>query len=133
MSYNISQWKTKRIDNLVIPFSALYNESLHKDWLPEKPIIAVSENGDFVLNIECGCGQEILGLAIKEGGSIIAIQVTAFDMSGEGSGTFWHEVLERALRKSTGLLEVVRVWEDGDYIDRLLVEDGVVTEEKIEL
>lgn len=131
MSYNISQWKTKRIENLVIPFSALYDESLRKDWIPNPPII--SENlGKRGLTIECGCGQEIKGFAGDEN-PIAAIHVTEFDMHGEGSGTFWHEVLEQALKKSTGLLEAVRVWEDGDYIDRFRVKDGVISEKEIEL
>jgi hypothetical protein len=134
MGYNISQWKTKRLENLVIPFSALYDESLRKDWLPEKPVITEpAGDGEFILTIECGCYQKIVGFAVKEGELITAIQVTSFEMHGEGSGTFWHEVLKQALEKSTGTLKAVRIWEDGDYIDRLSVKDGVITETEVKL
>lgn len=127
MSYNITNWTTKHIENLVIPFSALYDASIRKDWLPEQPRIIPGQG----IVIECGCGQTINGSFADETNS--AIHVSGFDMHGEGSGSFWHEVLNQALEKSTGMLEVVRIWEGGDYIDRLRVKDGVVTEEKIEL
>lgn len=43
------------------------------------------------------------------------------------------------IQKSSGVvkyiiaLEAVRIWEGGDYVDRLRVKDGVITEEEVEL
>lgn len=130
MSYNITNWTTKRIENLVIPFSALYDASIRKDWIPEQPRL-VPHSGHQGIVIEGGCGQMIEGSFADETNS--AIRVSNFDMHGEGSGSFWHEVLKSALEKSTGTLEVIRIWEGGDYIDRLRVKDGVLSEEKVEL
>lgn len=128
MSYNITNWTTKRIENLVIPFAALYDKSIREDWLPDQPTI----NPDTQeIAIRCGCEQEIKGTFADETNS--GIRVTAFDMRGEGSGTFWHDVLRPALKRSTGILEAVRIWEGGDHVDRLRVKDGVITEETIEL
>lgn len=128
MSYNITKWETKRLENLVIPINALYADTIREDWLPEQPTI--SANGQEVI-IRGGCEQEIKGLFVDT--ERTAIRITGFQMRGEGSGTFWHEVLRQALKKSTGTLEAVRVWEGGDYIDRLSVKDGVVTETGVKL
>lgn len=128
MSYNITNWTTKRIINLVIPFSALYSDSIRRDWLPEQPEVNLETQE---VTIKCGCEQTIKGSFADETNS--AIRVTELGIRGEGSGSLWHEALKQALGKSTGTLEAVRVWEGGDYVDRLRVEDGVITEEKIEL
>lgn len=106
MSYNVTNWTTKRIKNLVIPFSALYNKDVvRKDWLPEQPKIN-PDTQEIV--ITCGCGQEIKGTFADETKS--AVRVTEFDMHGEGSGSFWHECLRQALEKSTGTLEAVIIY-----------------------
>lgn len=118
MPYDISKWKTKKLDNLVIPLDALYR-SERKDWLPGAPKVMDAESGE--VEIECGCGQSIQGI-LKDS----ALRVTSLDMSGEGSGTFLREILEPALKESTGGLEAVLIWEGGDSVTRLIVKDGVV-------
>ena len=125
MSYNIDTWKTKRLENLTIPREAFYR-SERTDWHPE-----CDEGTDLFagqITLHCGCDQTIKG-TLDSG----QIRITEFDMAGEGSGTLYHEILEPALKESRGYLEAVLVWEGGDSITRLVVNDGEVTSEEIEL
>ncbi len=121
MSYNIDQWKLKRLENFTIPMSVFFL-SPRKDWHPE-----VEKDGDLTV-LFCGCNQEIKGVE-KDG----LLHVSEIEMSGEGSGNFFHYVLDEALKQSKGTLEAVRVWEGGDSIDRLFVENGKITIIEIEL
>ena len=125
MSYNIYTWKTKKLENLVIPLKAFF-EHKRSDWHPKQPEIVNAETME--IEIECGCGQLIKG-NLKEG----AIHVTGFDMSGEGSGIFKSWILDEALKQSTGELEAVLIWEGGDSISRLSVKDGIIEESDVEL
>lgn len=124
MSYNIDTFKIKRLENLVIPLKAIY-EGVREDWMPDQPVIENTETN--LVSITCGCGQEIIGF-LKEGN----IHVTKLNMYGEGSGT-WMGYFENSLKKSTGVLEAVRIWEGGESIDRLIVENGKVKIEDVEL
>lgn len=54
------------------------------------------------------------------------------DWCGEGSGSSWDEFLE-LLRHTEGSGRFATVWEGGDAIDGLVVEDGVVSEKTLEL
>lgn len=131
MSYNISQWKTKKLDNLIIPLDALHytdeferrgykvEHQLHIDGDKLLAEVRLGEGG--------GLGGEIDDIRDP------LIKVTQIALMGEGSGTDYHEVLLRALRKSTGVLEAVLIWEGGDSISRLIVRDGVVKETPYEL
>jgi hypothetical protein len=126
MSYNIDTWKTKTLENLVIPVAALYPKTGRADWLPNKPTIDF-ETGDVTIE----GGSE--GFRIK--GKMVGtdIHVTNISNSGEGSGSFENYVLTEALKQSKGTLIASRVWEGGDTIDKLTVIDGVVTEENVEI
>jgi hypothetical protein len=106
MSYNISSWKTKTLDNLIIPLAEI-KKLPHVD-------VDLDEDG----NIEIS--------------NVAEVHVKSFHNGGEGSGHSWDEV-KKCLQSSTGELIAVLVWESGDYISRLTVKDGVVTEEEIEL
>lgn len=125
MSSNIDRWTTKTLDNLVIPYEAFFRHARH-DWHPEDPRVVDTETGEVVL--DCGCEQGIYGI-LSNG----RFKVTKFDMDGEGSGTFIEWILKPALEESTGRLEAVLIWEGGDVIERLSVQDGVITETPIEL
>lgn len=124
MSYNIDNWKTKKLKALEVPLSAF--KQYRADWHPEIERDAEMPNS---LTLHCGCGQEIKGVEINTG----KITVTDLDMDGEGSGVFYREVFLLALKQSTGELEAVLIWEGGDSINRLIVKDGDVKEEKVEL
>lgn len=123
MSYNIDQWKTKKLENLRLPLSALFIHE-RRDWHPKVTLLPGTNN----LVIEGGCGQELLGTVKDE-----ILTITGFNMTGEGSGTFYAWVLEPALKQSKGKLEAVLIWESGDSISRLTVEDGNVNNEPVEL
>ena len=124
MSYNISSWKTKKLNNLVIPLKYFY-ESERKDWHPSEPTI-VNTDGD--IKLECGCEQTIIGSLKNE-----MLTIKEFEMYGEGSGTFFYYILENALKQSTGELEAIIIWEGGDSITKLIVKDGNLIHEELEL
>jgi hypothetical protein len=125
MSYNIDRWKTKKLEGLTIPLAAFYKHP-RKDWHPKQPILTDPEAG--AVELRCGCEQHIKGV-LKDG----RLMVTEFDMTGEGSGTFYRDILEPALKESVGTLEAVLIWEGGDSVNRLMVKDGKVETEDIEL
>lgn len=123
MSYNIDRWKTKKLDKLSIPLAAFFKHE-RRDWHPRQ-VDSIQEN---TVTLECGCGQEIVGQLVD--GQLL---VKNFDMAGEGSGTFFSWILEPALKESRGQLDAVLVWEGGDSITRLTVNDGVVEQSDVEL
>lgn len=125
MSYNIDTWKTKRLDNLTIPLEA-FRRHERTDWHPLEPVIINAKTME--VSLACGCEQAIKGI-LKDG----ALEVTSFEMSGEGSGTFYNWILESALKESKGSLEAVLIWEGGDSISRLIVNEGTVRTEQVEL
>ena len=119
MSYNITNWKTKYVNKLIIPLK----------WLGEREIDRfIYEGEDAILFYGSELDYSITGV-IKDG----EILVSDIDLWGESSGRIFHSTLIPALRESTGELEAVIVWEGGDEITRLTVKDGKVNEETIDL
>lgn len=125
MAYNISSFKLKKLNNLVIPMSALY-DNVDDNWKPDQPKIVDASR--MKVKINGGCGQTIEGV-LKDG----SIHVTKLDLSGEGSGSYMYYVIKNALQKSTGELEATLIWEGGDSVTRLTVKDGVYKDVSIEL
>lgn len=123
MSYDIDTWKTKKLEGLTIPLAAFYRHE-RKDWHP-KAVINAPESDAVSLD----CGVLSIQGTLKDG----ILTVTEFEMIGEGSGAFYHWILEPALKESRGTLGALLVWEGGDSINRLTVKDGEVTSEEIEL
>jgi hypothetical protein len=121
VSYNCDTWKTKSLVNLRIPLSAFY-EHPRRDWHPT-----------FVK--EADGRERITDFAFTLAGTVLdeIFSVQEISIAGEGSGTFINWILEPALKKSTGELVAVCVWEGGDSINRLIVKDGTVTWKDIEL
>lgn len=128
MSYNISTFKLKELNNLLIPLKAFY-KSARRGGNPES---RKNDDGSITLS---GCeGEGITG--IMHGSYVmedIFLKVTAIDIHGEGSGYFMREILEPALKESRGKLTASCVWEGGDSINKLIVEDGKVIWENIEI
>jgi hypothetical protein len=124
MSTNIITWKTKKLENLVIPLSAFFIHP-RKDWHPEQPIIRDVTTMEVLL--KCGCGQMIKGRLIEG-----QLHVSSFKMEGEGSGGFKDWILDEALKQSTGELQVAIVWESGE-VTNLTVKDGVLEENQVDL
>lgn len=61
------------------------------------------------------------------------LEVEKIDISGEGSGTAMAWIFRPAFEDSTGKFSAMTVWEGGDSICRITVEDGVYEEEEVEL
>jgi len=128
MPYNIDTWKTKKLHELIIPIIA-FQHGIRKDWMPK---IEISQNESE---------QWIARINLCEGGGVVGsltndkkfVNVLSVRMCDEMSGTAFEEILIPALKKSVGELEAVLVWEGGDSITRLIVRNGEVTEEPVEL
>lgn len=121
MSDNISRWKTKKLENLRIPMRSFYTHE-RTDWHPEFKYFQTNQ-------IELENSESTLKGTIENE----ILTVSEIDIWGEGSGTFKEWILDNALLDSTGYLEAVLVWEDGDKITKLVVENGYISEEEIEL
>lgn len=118
MSYNIDSWKTRKIENLVIPVSALMTEGIR---ITIEAVNHVTVRGDAE-------GFSIKGILKPDS----LIEVNYVSNYGEFSGNFM-EVVEEILRKSTGTLEAVLIWEGGDSVEKLTVVDGNITRKEIDL
>ena len=122
MSYNVSMWKTKLIGNLRIPVAALYEGG--EDWQPNREEM---EGGKTRFDWD-GDANYVIG-RVEEGWLI----VEGLCFRGVCSGSVLRDVIEPALKQSTGGVVASRVWEGGDLIDLLIVCDGNLHTEAIEL
>ena len=122
MSYNIDTWRTKKLENLQIPLGAFFPVGWEM-WHPEKEWM--NEN-ELTLTF-CGAA-EIHGKVIDA-----IFHIDKVEFYGEGSGTSMHDIFEPALKRSAGTLIASCVWEGGDSINKLIVEDGNVNWEDIEI
>lgn len=131
MSYNIDNWKTKRLVNLRLPLIAYtvgYTaERIARGWRPD--IRHCYETNEITLGLDCESNDAITGTLTDDNW----IHVKELCLYGEGSGTAYRELLLPMLAQSQGELEAVLVWAGGDSITRLTVQDGQVTETEIEL
>lgn len=118
MSYNITTWKTKSMNGLVIPVSAI------KD-LPYV-VVDVDDHNVFFAGGTC----EMFDISGAMHGNSVCVE--KLEYSGEGSGHEW-DAFKRMLSQSMGELIASQVWEGGDSITRLIVKDGSVTEENVEI
>ncbi len=126
MSYNIDNWKTKKIEGLKIPLSEI-------EKLPYVNICfglgPVAKDGTMPIEITGPSeGFELNGILLDN--EIIA--VIDIENYGEGSGSTWDDFKEM-LSHSEGELEAVMIWESGDSLSRLIVKNGIVTDEPVEL
>lgn len=125
MSYNISTWKTKQLNNLVIPISAFFKHE-RTDWHPKLKFD--EDTGERILDFNLEDGDMLVG-KIEDG----FFKVENINIYAEKSGTFYEWVLEPALEESTGELEAVLIWEGGDSITQLKVNNGNVEVAQVEL
>ena len=120
MSYNISRWKTKSIENLKVPIS-LFNNGKNR-FQQDVTLI-----GTHVV-MEAGEGK-IEGYLGSDG----MLTITDVDIHGETSGNFFQEVFFNAMADGEGTIEAVLIWECGDKITRLLVTEAIYRNDEIEL
>jgi hypothetical protein len=124
MSYNIDTFKVKTLKDLVVSVDSLYvhpREDLH-------PTKMLSKIDDTWLRFQCMASCFLEG-PVNDG----AIHVKVIDWYGEGSGYDMCEILEPALKNSTGVLVASCVWEGGDSINQLRVDNGKVEWVEIEI
>lgn len=121
MPYNIDTWKVKTLENLRIPVDAFYTHP-RIDWHPDKEY-----NEDGILTLVC-MESHITGKVNEN-----ILEVSEIEISGEGSGTSMDWIVEPALKQSRGRLIASCVWEGGDSINRIIVEEGNVHWEDIEI
>lgn len=114
MSYNITRWKTKTLEDLTISLIDLC--------------------GCFEVGIEDGkvraSGQtegEVSGRMIDDR----TVQIQSISSRGVWSGNA-HGEFKEMLSHTKGKLVAILVWEGGDTITKLVVEDGVVNEENVD-
>lgn len=122
MSYNCDTWKTKELKDLRIPIASLFKHD-REDWHPER-----INDDDGTVEFRIMDGVFVRGTI---DGDYVAVSM--IECSGEGSGTGMHWILEPALKDSTGKLIASCVWEGGDSINRITVDDGLVSWEDIEI
>lgn len=123
MSYNITNWRTKAIGCLEVPYSQLFDH-------PRR---------DFHPHVEIPDPAQPLCLRLLVGEGFIegcldgkTFKVVDVDLSGEFSGTFYREVFLPAMQESSGTLKARLVWEGGDSISDLVIHNGKVTESDVE-
>ena len=118
MSYNITSWKTKELSNLLIPLEVVKN-------LPytDVEIDGIDIKADGLS--ECF---EIVGKTAENN----MIEITKIGTSGDSSGSTWQDFV-KMLKESLGVLVAIQIWEGGDSLTKLTVNNGEVIEEPFEL
>jgi hypothetical protein len=124
MSYNIDTFKLKKLDNLAIPVKSLYKHE-REDWHPKEKL---GEGKDSSVRFEWGDSVYIDGLVING-----LLYVKSIELSGECSGTAIDWIIEPALKDGTGILVASCIWEGGDTINQLRVNDGNIEWVDIEI
>lgn len=122
MSYNIDRFKLKELEQFSLPLESLF-KSGRTDWHPRRV-----NHDDGSVSFEIGEGIVMSGVI-----SGTTLYMHAFTCSGECSGYAMHEVFERAFAESSGRLVASCVWEGGDTINRLVVDNGKITWEPIDI
>jgi hypothetical protein len=122
MSHNISIWRTKKLVDLEVPLSAIHSAYNEENWLR---VQLLPED-----KVAIHCRVE----AFEMEGKLIdgTVLVSNLHCMGTGSGWFLDE-LKALLSQSSGELIASLVWECGNYLSRLVVVNGDVSEEPIEI
>ncbi|MFA6199018.1 MAG: hypothetical protein WC679_01265 [Bacteroidales bacterium] len=127
MSYDITRWKQKSIDKLIINLDDLEYppDMIKKGWFISIDYPNPIDSTLVHINIGSEGSKEIVG-TLANG----LIEVQSIDLEGEGSGSAFYYPLRKALLNSTGKYTAKLVWEGGDSISILTVIDGKITEDE---
>ena len=117
MSYNVTGWAIKKLDAFTLPY---------KDVLEMTDYTARQQDGIYTFNAFEVEGMEIIGTLEND-----RIIVSDLSYSGEYSGTYWDIGFEPILLKSTGTMRARVVWEGGDAVEVVTVENGVISREDL--
>jgi|GEM_PF-2500245 len=121
MSYNCDTFIMKKIKNFIFPVDSLF-KSDRSDWHPKR---VNHDNGTTTFSF----GEPSISGKV-EGEMFLCSEV---DCCGEGSGFVMNEILEPAFEDSVGTFIASCVWEGGDSINRLTVQNGNISWEDIEI
>jgi len=121
MGYNCDLFKIKEIKDFKFPVASLFKHE-RSDWHSDR---INNDDGSVLFRIG----------DVKIHGDIEDkwLTISSIDCSGEGSGIAMDWVLEPAFEDSTGKLVVSCVWEQGDSINKLTVNNGKVSWENIDI
>lgn len=122
MSYNISRFYTIKAENLKVELDLLINPE-NNDYALELPKNFIANNHCF---LEFNGDSVIGGYATYD-----EIIISTINITGEFSNGAWNYVIKPALEKSTGHFDAIIVWECGDYIERIVFDDGVYVEQDV--
>lgn len=117
MGYNITAFKIKKMENFTIPWKLFFELTPSEYEL--KPVSFNQETKEVV--ITAIGDQEIKGKIIEG-----AIVVSHIDIREDFSGYFFNEAFLPILEHTKGKLVATIVWEGGDTIEKLKVNDGNV-------
>jgi hypothetical protein len=126
MSYNLDDFRIKKIENFQIPLAEFYEpRGGYDDWFSKPQII------DFLTNeilIEGDCESCEFKGYLKDG----IVELTDISIGGEGSGNFMERAGEDLLKSSTSGTLIARLtWEGGDSVEKLSIIDGIVEKEEL--
>ncbi len=116
MSYNVTGFTIKKLDSFTLPYDAVLEMSEDSAYIVDN----VLKFNTFPVE-----GMEIVGTLAGE-----RLNVTDISYYGEYSGTYWDE-FEKLLEQSTGTLKARVVWEGGDSVEVVTIENGEITREEL--
>lgn len=124
MSYNVSNFSVKEI-SLKFPPNFLDLIRLEGDWDYFKIELGLDKKWS------CNEGGEglVMNGVIDDDGWYIVEELECY---GEGSGNDY-SLLEAILKNSKGTLKAITTWEGGDSINKLIVEDGEITDTDLDI
>ena len=122
MSYNIDTWITKELQDFRIPLTELVKD---RDG---EPFELEQKWGEPLVVHRMGEMSELRGKI--EGDWFYVHEVSSY---GEGSGNVVRDVWEEIFKHSEGILIASLVWEGGDSINQIRVENGNITWKDIEI
>lgn len=132
MSYNITSFKMKHID-MTLPLTFDFQE-----WLASQPesagvrwcrddkdgVQANLARNTWILPLS---GQEISGNI--QGDKLV---VTRLECSSVGSGHIYSDIVLPLFKAFQGNLNAIVVWEGGDTVNRLTIDQGTAKEEEVD-
>ena len=135
MSYNIDRWITKQINKLSLKLSAF------DDQISESMKARGWKIGEYAMQLD-GNENIFVTVPLPADGSYVKgmynpqtkmLEVVEINLSGEGSGTTYHEIFIPAMQSSSGILDAVLIWERCDSITRLTVRNGITQDTEVSL
>lgn len=118
MSYNVSAWRTEEMVDFRVNLDAIH------------------ANNDYLVKLNPDDEVKVTGWpeSFEMKGHLVNGQVVVSELyyGGEGSGSAWED-FKLMLSQSIGKLVSSQVWEGGGSISKLIVDNGIVSEEEVEI